>query len=209
LKRLVAYFVAEDGKDIKVSELRDLIITHLPEKKKDFPKHIVDPEVDAEAVDLAPLGHEAELNLAIARRLAVVELHLESQTWQGVLWKHQLLLIEPERVDDPTRVVVDRKGVDVWRGRSAAGSGFPASGPQTTQELARKGIEIEREPVKIQLQTHFISYHYPFLYLRIACSKGTYIRSIAHDLGQRLGCGAHLSALQRTRLLFEIVDCLR
>lgn len=76
-------------------------------------------------------------------------------------------------------------------------------------ELARKGLEVEREPVKIQLQTHFISYHYPFLCLRIACSKGTYIRSIAHDLGGMLGCGAHLTNLRRTRSgIFTLEQCI-
>lgn len=76
-------------------------------------------------------------------------------------------------------------------------------------ELARKGIEIEREPVKIQLQTYLISYNFPYLYLRIACSKGTYIRSIAHDLGNILGCGAHLTNLRRTRSgTFTLEQCI-
>ncbi|CUI16978.1 tRNA pseudouridine synthase B [Candidatus Protochlamydia naegleriophila] len=66
-------------------------------------------------------------------------------------------------------------------------------------ELARQGIEIEREPVKINVQTELLSFTYPYLELRIKCSKGTYIRSLAYDLGQKLGCGAHLSNLTRTR----------
>jgi tRNA pseudouridine55 synthase len=76
-------------------------------------------------------------------------------------------------------------------------------------ELARKGISIERAPVKIELETYLLSYHYPYLELRIRCSKGTYIRSIAQDLGNMLGCGAHLVALQRTRSgSFLLQDCL-
>jgi len=66
-------------------------------------------------------------------------------------------------------------------------------------DLARKGIVVERQPVLIKVQTQLISYQYPYLELRIQCSKGTYIRSIAHDLGSMLDCGAHLTALQRTR----------
>lgn len=66
-------------------------------------------------------------------------------------------------------------------------------------ELARKGIEVERPAVDVQLQTTFVSYEYPFLRLKVQCSKGTYIRSIASDLGKLLKCGAHLSALERTR----------
>ncbi len=66
-------------------------------------------------------------------------------------------------------------------------------------ELARKGTIIERAPAKVQLSTEIVSYDYPNLQLKIACSKGTYIRSIAHEIGQLLGCGAHLSKLNRTR----------
>lgn len=76
-------------------------------------------------------------------------------------------------------------------------------------ELARKGIEIERAPVQIQLKTELVSYHYPELKLKIECSKGTYIRTIAHDLGAILLTGAHLSALVRTRSgTFHLIDCL-
>lgn len=76
-------------------------------------------------------------------------------------------------------------------------------------ELARKGIEIERAPVQIQLKTELVSYHYPELKLKIECSKGTYIRTIAHDLGAMLHTGAHLSALVRTRSgTFHLKDCL-
>lgn len=66
-------------------------------------------------------------------------------------------------------------------------------------QLARKGIEVERPPVQVKLETKLLSYEYPFVSLSIDCSKGTYVRSIAHDLGQLLGSGAHLSALVRTR----------
>jgi tRNA pseudouridine55 synthase len=76
-------------------------------------------------------------------------------------------------------------------------------------ELARKGIEVEREPVQIKLQTELIKYAYPFIELRINCSKGAYIRSIAYDMGRLLGCGAHLSALQRVRSgSFHIDACI-
>ncbi|MBA3602379.1 MAG: tRNA pseudouridine(55) synthase TruB [Parachlamydiaceae bacterium] len=65
--------------------------------------------------------------------------------------------------------------------------------------LARQGKTVERQPVTLTVKTELISYAYPFIELRIICSKGTYVRSIAHDLGKLLGCGAHLSALVRTR----------
>lgn len=66
-------------------------------------------------------------------------------------------------------------------------------------ELARKGITIERQSVPVTLHIELIRYDYPHLQLRVKSSKGTYIRSLAYDLGQELGCGAHLSHLTRTR----------
>ena len=66
-------------------------------------------------------------------------------------------------------------------------------------KLAREGRSIERKPCKIRVETQIIHYDYPNLELLIACSKGTYIRSLAHDMGEELGCGAHLTQLQRTR----------
>lgn len=66
-------------------------------------------------------------------------------------------------------------------------------------ELARKGVEVERPAVQVHMQCTIIDYHYPHLTFKVTCSKGTYIRSIAHDLGQKLGCGAHLEELRRTR----------
>lgn len=75
--------------------------------------------------------------------------------------------------------------------------------------LARKGIEIERKPVQIQVETEILDYSYPELKLRIKCSKGTYIRTIAYDIGQKLGTEAHLVELTRTRSgPFELKDCV-
>ena len=64
---------------------------------------------------------------------------------------------------------------------------------------ARNGEEVEREPRFIRVMswemTGFASPHVDF---RLKCTKGTYVRTLAHDLGNKLGCGAHLSALRRT-----------
>jgi tRNA pseudouridine55 synthase len=65
-------------------------------------------------------------------------------------------------------------------------------------ELARKGVEVERPPVEVEVETKLISYNYPYLKLHIACSSGTYIRSIAHDLGTLLQTGALVYELTRT-----------
>ncbi len=64
--------------------------------------------------------------------------------------------------------------------------------------LARKGVEVQREPRLIHIYNfRFSSYEEPVARFRLACTKGTYVRSIAHDLGQKLGCGAHLATLRR------------
>jgi tRNA pseudouridine55 synthase len=66
-------------------------------------------------------------------------------------------------------------------------------------KLARKGVEVERAARLIHVYNfRFSDYHEPFGQFRVACTKGTYVRSLAHDLGQKLGCGAHLATLRRT-----------
>lgn len=72
-------------------------------------------------------------------------------------------------------------------------------GGKKLYDLARQGKEIERAPAKVHLEIELLEYSYPHIELNINCSKGTYIRSFAFDLGTRLGCGAHVSKLQRTR----------
>lgn len=65
-------------------------------------------------------------------------------------------------------------------------------------KLARKGIEVERKERLVHIYTYrFTRYEEPVGTFRVACTKGTYVRSLVHDLGQRVGCGAYLSALRR------------
>jgi tRNA pseudouridine55 synthase len=65
-------------------------------------------------------------------------------------------------------------------------------------ELARAGIEVERAPRPVTIdRLDLTAWEPPFATLRVDCSPGTYIRSLAHDLGQAVGVGAHLVALQR------------
>jgi len=64
---------------------------------------------------------------------------------------------------------------------------------------ARKGEEVEREPRFIRVMSFdLLRFASPHIDFRLQCTKGTYVRTIAHDLGGRLGCGAHLAALRRT-----------
>lgn len=67
-------------------------------------------------------------------------------------------------------------------------------------KLARKGVEIVREPRKIHVTGYEVNrIELPEVDFTVNCSKGFYVRTYANDIGEKLGCGAHLSALRRTR----------
>ena len=77
-------------------------------------------------------------------------------------------------------------------------------------EMARAGlnVELKSRPVTIH-KLELIDFQLPAVTIEVVCSKGTYIRSIAHDLGQILGCGAHLKSLIRLRCgIFDIKDAV-
>lgn len=73
-------------------------------------------------------------------------------------------------------------------------------------ELARKGVEVKLEPRPVTISTFEIvktdpiTIGLPLLHFRVVCSTGTYIRSLANDFGEKLGCGGYLSSLCRTRI---------
>ena len=70
---------------------------------------------------------------------------------------------------------------------------------QPLYKLARKGIEVEVPPRQVSIYAlELLSFDLPQVKVRIRCSSGTYIRSIAHDLGEMLTCGGHITALRRT-----------
>ena len=70
---------------------------------------------------------------------------------------------------------------------------------QRLYEIARRGEYVERKPRRVTIEDiDVLEWDPPNLTIRIRCSPGTYIRSLAHDLGELLGCGAHLTALRRT-----------
>ena len=67
-------------------------------------------------------------------------------------------------------------------------------------KMARKGLEVERKPRLIHIYSfHFSQYAEPLGRFRIACTKGTYVRALAEELGKKMGCGAHLAALRRVQ----------
>ena len=68
-------------------------------------------------------------------------------------------------------------------------------------ELARRGVDVELKPRSINISSFEItSVDLPIVCFKVVCSTGTYIRSLAHDFGAVLGCGAYLSALRRTKI---------
>lgn len=77
-------------------------------------------------------------------------------------------------------------------------------------KYARKGKDVQREPRDVFIHSlEMTSFESPLIGFRVVCSKGTYIRSLAHDCGQALGCGAYLKQLTRTRIgAYRIDDAL-
>jgi tRNA pseudouridine55 synthase len=77
-------------------------------------------------------------------------------------------------------------------------------------KLARKGIEVERQPRLIHIYSFcFSAYTEPIGQFRVACTKGTYVRTLAYELGQKTGCGAHLATLRRTVSgKFDVADAI-
>jgi len=68
-------------------------------------------------------------------------------------------------------------------------------------ELAREGLEVERDARQVHIdEARLVFFRPPDVGIFVRCSKGTYLRTLAHDLGQKLGCGAHLHALKRVRV---------
>lgn len=77
-------------------------------------------------------------------------------------------------------------------------------------ELAREGLEVETDAREVTIyRIELLDWNPPFIIIEVECGKGTYIRSIAHDIGESLGCGGHISQLTRTRYgPFDIKDSI-
>jgi tRNA pseudouridine55 synthase len=125
-----------------------------------------------------------------------------------------LLGIETDTLDRTGKVTAERSAADVTReallaaiaGRMGAQDQVPPMYSAIKQDgvrlyrRARAGEEVERAPRKIRIdRLDLIAFAPPRFTLAIACSKGTYVRSLVADLGSDVGCGAHLTALRRTR----------
>lgn len=125
---------------------------------------------------------------------------------------------------DPEGAVLETRPVDVTRAQvEAALAAFVGEIEQIPPmysalkhrgkplyEYARAGIEIERRPRRVTLRAiELIAHHDTNVTLEVTCSAGTYIRTLAEDIGRCLGCGAHLTALTRTASGgFELADAI-
>lgn len=110
-----------------------------------------------------------------------------------------------EATSETKPIQLDRAAVEEWlapfRGRFLQ-TPPPVSakkiGGVPAYKLARKNVEVALTPVEVELfSVNILELGGDSLQIRVECSPGTYVRSIAHELGQKAGCGAHLSALRR------------
>jgi tRNA pseudouridine55 synthase len=68
-------------------------------------------------------------------------------------------------------------------------------------KLARRGIKLKIKPRKVKIYNiKILNYKWPYLKIEVNCGKGTYIRSLANDMGKKIGCGAYLENLIRTKI---------
>jgi tRNA pseudouridine55 synthase len=113
---------------------------------------------------------------------------------------------EPTPVADPSKINIKEmeaamhKFVGVIQQRPPAYSAVKVDG-QRAYHKARQGAEVELKPRSVRIdEFSILSFQNPDLKALVQCQKGTYIRSLAHDLGQRLGVGAYLTGLRRTQI---------
>lgn len=103
-------------------------------------------------------------------------------------------LLTPSRIEEALGAFVGRQSQLPPMFSAVKRDGVPL------YRLARKGHEVEREAREIEVYSLFIaSLELPAVTFTVSCSRGTYVRTLAHDVGEVLGCGAHLVALSRTR----------
>ncbi len=77
-------------------------------------------------------------------------------------------------------------------------------------KIARTGKVIERKPSLVHIENiEVLSFEKPYIKIKVSCSKGTYIRALARDIGEKIGCGGHLKSLIRTQIgSFKIADSI-
>ena len=126
-----------------------------------------------------------------------IRLGVDTDTWDadGCIVRERPVRLELEVVRDSlTEFIGDVEQVPPMFSAKKIGG-------RKLYELARKGEEVQRPPVTVRIdRLECVSWDSPDLKFRLSCSSGTYVRAVAHELGERLGCGGHLLCLRRTRV---------
>ena len=138
---------------------------------------------------------------------AVIKLGATTDTYDGegeIKETKEECQVSPERIID----TIDSFRGEIWQ-LPPLHSAIKYKGKRLYQ-YAREKEEVTRTKRKVEIKEISIKgVNMPYVELKVSCSKGTYVRSVAHDLGQKLGCGAYLFSLRRTRVgPFTLEDAL-
>jgi tRNA pseudouridine55 synthase len=138
---------------------------------------------------------------------AVIKLGATTDTYDGegeIKETKENWKVSPERIRD----AVDSFRGEIWQ-LPPMHSAVKYKGKRLYQ-YAREKEKVARTKRKVEIkEIGIIDVNMPYVELKVSCSKGTYIRSLAHDVGQKLGCGAYLFSLRRTRVgPFRLEDAL-
>ncbi len=160
---------------------------------------------------LDPLG-TGVLPLLIGKATRLAQFYGDhSRTYEATIqfgWATTTYDSEGDALGDPTTVSLDRSVVDEALG-SFEGKTLQVPPPVSAKKvdgvraykLARRRQRVDLKPVEIEInELRILEIGTDTVQVRCHCSAGTYIRSLAHDVGQRLGCGAHIVALRRTQV---------
>lgn len=112
-------------------------------------------------------------------------------------------IIAGDEARPPDRATVESALQEFIGGISQAPPAFSAAkvAGRRAYVLARRGADVDLAPRLVHIhEIQLVRYEYPDLDLEVRCGKGTYIRSLARDLGERLGCGGYVLSLRRTRI---------
>jgi tRNA pseudouridine55 synthase len=137
----------------------------------------------------------------------VTTLHLGQET--DTYDREGRIIAESDRVPSEAEVVAALQGFQGWTSQLPPMYSAKKIQGKKLYDLARRGQVIERTAATVHMQLELLAYDYPRLQLRVVCSKGTYVRSLAHDIGEKLHCYGHLEALQRSRSgPFRVEQCV-
>jgi tRNA pseudouridine55 synthase len=129
---------------------------------------------------------------------AVIRLGVTTDTYDG---EGEVLQIRdnPTVSEEEIRAAVESFRGEIWQTPPLYSA--VKQGGKRLYQYARAGKQVERKRRRVLIKDiRVLEVKLPFVKLKVNCSKGTYIRSLAHDMGEMLGCGAHLFSLLRTRV---------